>query len=74
MKVDKNAPIFKHIPEIAGSQYSNLPIRLEIASRILAGMWARPVDQICLYPEKALAAADALIEAHNKTCEDKNEA
>lgn len=67
VKVDPNAPA------------SELPIRLEIASRISAGIHANPVvvEALCrdttgrrtaaIYAEAALEAADALIAAHNAT-------
>lgn len=68
MKVDKNKPI----SEDAWGE-SNIPIRLEIASRILAGMFAqdRSMHEVAVMALNALEYADALIQAHNETCEER---
>lgn len=70
MKVDKNGPLLDyriHEGEGAGHM-SMMPIRLEIASRILTGHFdiqAKDIDYK-FFAELALKQADALIEAHNK--------
>ena len=72
MKVNGNDPVF--IPAVSGNgdlaaTESNIPIRLEIASRILLN-WARLSDFEERHPKilAALEYADDLIEAHNETC------
>jgi hypothetical protein len=73
MKVDKNALTFKLSGDGNGNcgTESNIPIRLELASRIMAGMFANDltVNHQRVMAESALIYADALIEAHNKTVE-----
>ena len=78
MKVNGNDPTFKlSVQEDGGFTIKNTPIRLEIASRILAGNLGWYFDHgiklgTSFTDEKmtavALRAADALIKAHNETC------
>lgn len=57
--------------EVFTAQHLGMPIRLEIASRIMAGFatrnYASVVDRPEACAEDALAAADALIDQHNKS-------
>jgi hypothetical protein len=69
MKVDKNSPLTsEHTPFGCPAPVvrSNMPLRLEIAARILAGFGSQiRFDKMDC--EVALASADALIDAHNAT-------
>jgi hypothetical protein len=83
VKVDKNAPTFGGTETmgqtISQHSRSNIPIRLEIAARILASIAAPVVQSAGEYesgstarslnrmPDVALHLADRLIEAHNST-------
>lgn len=78
MKIDRNDPAHS-IPASGGYDvWGGIPLRLEIASRILAGALANPEftqdfnrksdDEIA---KRILSAADALIEAHNQTYQEK---
>lgn len=82
MKVNGNDPtILYDVQEngngIAAGTFSNIPIRIEIASRIFAGNLSWYLDQGIKLEASltnadmaaaALRAADALIKAHNETC------
>jgi len=85
MKVNGNDPIFETDPEghrvgsYTPTTQSNIPIRLEIASRILGDIYIErrasldagviDMDDIS---EVAIRRADSLIEAHNRTCKGEN--
>lgn len=76
MKIDKNSSAFpfvykdKYGDDIA---YTGIPLRLEIASRIMAAVYSNPSSD--MNPSlrnitlDCLDAADQLIEQHNLTCE-----
>jgi len=80
VKVNGNDPIF--VPAVSGdgdlaATESNIPIRLEIASRIMAGNFGWYVERVkkllstVTYGDIAadvLIVTDALIKAHNETC------
>jgi hypothetical protein len=76
MKVENNARTFNTYAGM-GSE-SNIPIRLEIAARVVQGFLANTSVSISEYAwerqcqaiaRDCLVLADALIEAHNETCE-----
>lgn len=69
MKVDKNQPTSAVYSPDTGLIPSGIPLRLEIAARILAAQWASTLTMVS--PYEALEQADALIQAHNETCEEK---
>ena len=66
MKVNGNDRMFSLCGH--GNVRSNIPIRLEIASRVLPSITEIPADQAI---KLALKIADALIAEHNKSCEEK---
>jgi hypothetical protein len=78
-KVYGKSPTFVFDNEIGALSGSNIPIRLEIAARILASIAAPVVQSAGEYesgstarslnrmPDVALHLADRLIEAHNST-------
>jgi hypothetical protein len=66
MKVDKNRILFS-----GDSSWSNIPLRLEIAARLLAGAVNSDFGVSQGDIREALQAADLLIEEHNKTCDKK---
>lgn len=65
-KIERNTPL---------SSSTIIPIRLEIASKLLAGMCANPTTTTItdLLVKGALDTADSLIETHNKTAESEDE-
>lgn len=69
MKVNGNDRTTESSAEF-GYFYSNIPIRLEIASRVMVNTFDKS-----LYDRSnakiALKLADMLIEEHNKSCEEK---
>ena len=74
MKVGKNLPMMGSTFELYGDQalpmtYSNVPLRLHIATHLMAEM---DIGNSVNSPENvaklSLLYADALIEMHNKTC------
>lgn len=74
MKVDGNAPTFDYATRSNGqAHFSNIPIRLEIASNLMAGICA---SNIKTEAEKVIPLvfkiADRLIAEHNKTYEGKD--
>lgn len=85
MKVDRNQPVNGQIDktaELNGATYfqyhklTGMPLRLEIAARILSGMYAGKYWQETTFVDMrkmAFEEADAFIEFHNRTCEDSHE-
>jgi len=74
MKVDKNQRV--HASNSGYSQLGGMPLRLEIASKLLAGglanaavsdVFNRMQDKVIAL--RALQLADILIAAHNETCD-----
>lgn len=63
-KVNPNSPTIEFVD---GAGWSNIPIRLDIASKILAGMASLEsgivIHEASLY---AMKVADALIDCHNR--------
>lgn len=70
MKVHRNSPSFVIVPN--NESGSCIPVRLEIASRLIAGRAFLFNDTISRdgYIRSALEFADLLIQAHNETCEE----
>jgi hypothetical protein len=76
MKVNGNAPTIETRAEFTSEHalgerlMSNMPIRLEIAARILAG-WAANTNGVIgsVDVDSALSFADSLIAAHNASSE-----
>jgi len=88
MKVDPNQNIcayqqnyVEHTPEHEFGvdrvqTVGGIPLRLELAARFMAAVIANPKSENFWNDDEALIAldaADALIEAHNATCEVKND-
>lgn len=80
MKVNGNDPTISYEVQesglgIAAGPQSNIPIRLEIAARILAGSDTTPdmcngIAGPLISPQTALELADALIAAYNASVKD----
>jgi len=80
MKVDGNDPVISTAPRYCsesdtdhsmyGDTTSNIPIRLEIASRVLAGLVTTQRSQATNFVNLALSYADSLIKAHNDSFKD----
>ena len=76
MKVNGNDPTLKlDVQKDGGFLMSSIPIRLEIASRIAAGLAADPNfvescsgDYANLLSKTSFKVADRLIAKHNETC------
>lgn len=83
MKISPNDPAYPVYRQSFGNGITlepaafGMPVRLEIASRLMSGMMANPnaasvgVEQIASYaPKNAMKLADALIEVYNDTVGD----
>jgi hypothetical protein len=86
MKVDKNQPLDARATntrfdgdmsgEVIVVSGGSIPLRLEIAARLLAGAMADPnyepdETNVRIATRRILRLADILIEAHNETCHEK---
>ena len=71
MKVNGNDRIFENGYDGSFSLKSNIPIRLEIASRVIIMVNNSGFNLIQL-SKHALLIADTLIDEHNKSCGEKN--
>jgi len=73
MKIDRNRLVWPIITEPSETR-GGIPLRLEIATRLLKGSLIHIPGHELMSGEifrKALLAADCLIESHNETCEEE---
>jgi hypothetical protein len=81
MKVNKNTlvncTLDESAPDASGAYQhyyqGGTPLRLEIAARILTAFTERHGSDASSLAYTSLRIADALIEAHNATCEEQTE-